>query len=150
MRTLLSLACLLAALASPSLAQDLPKGPKAPPPEPNPEPICDTAAPSSGDWLMGRWVAPHSRWEFTRAADGKAAFGLEQKSDINKALGWKPGTRIDGKVTRLTGCTVRLEAGDEAVPAFVFEGVLTADGKVYGFAVNPAGDSARWILRRER
>lgn len=150
LRLSLSLAALLTVLACPVLAEDLPQGPKAPPPEPLPDPICDTAKPDSGDWMLGRWVAPYSRWEFLRAANGAMTWSLEQKSDINQALGWKQGARLDGGVAAVSGCTLRLEAREGGEVAFAFDGVRTHDGKIYGFAVNPAGQQARWILRRER
>jgi hypothetical protein len=139
-------------LAVPALADDdaPPQGPKAPPPEPLPEPICDVAKPDGGDWLLGRWVAPYAKWAFERNTSGKLAWVLEQKPDINRAAGWKDGARIEGRVAAVSGCTVKLEAGEGGVVAFAFEGVKTDDGKIYGFAVNPAGQQIRWVLRRER
>jgi len=138
------------ALAMPALAdEDLPQGPKMTPPEPLPEPICDTAKPDTGDWLVGRWVAPYSKWEFSRA-EGGLGFRLEQKPDINRSLGWKDGATFTGKVVTVSPCSLRLAAGDNGEVAFAFEGVRTDDGKIYGFAVNPAGQQLRWVLRRER
>lgn len=147
-RAVLVLACL--ATAFPALADEsLPQGPKAPPPEPLPEPICDTAKPDGGDWLLGRWVAPYSKWEFKRDAKG-LAWHLEQKPDINRSLGWKDGTSIDGSVEAVSACSMRLVAGDDGEVAFSFDGVRTDDNKIYGYAVNKAGQKLRWVLRRER
>ncbi|KIL97089.1 hypothetical protein CCC_00150 [Paramagnetospirillum magnetotacticum MS-1] len=146
-RAALALCCLLTAV--PALAEDLPQGPKAPPPEPLPDAICDIAKPDSGDWLLGRWVAPYSKWEFKREAQG-LTWTLEQKPDINRDLGYKQGTVIDGKVSELSACTFRLTAVENGETAFNFEGVLTDGGKIYGYATNKAGQGARWILRRQR
>lgn len=150
-RAALAACCLLAAVTvmGPALAQDLPKGPKAPPPEPLPDATCDTAKADSGDWLVGRWVAPFSRWEFKRDAQG-LVWKLEQKPDINRDLGYKQGTVIEGKVTAISPCTMNLQATENGETAFAFEGVRTEDGKIYGYALNKAGQNARWILRRER
>ncbi|RAU23502.1 hypothetical protein CU669_03980 [Paramagnetospirillum kuznetsovii] len=137
-------------LSVPALAEDLPQGPKAPPPEPLPEAICDTSKADAGNWLLGRWVAPYSKWEFIRPASGPMTWTLEQKADLNQSLGWKQGTRIDGRVATLSPCSARLEAGDDGQVAFTFDGVLTAEGKVYGYAMNTSGQQVRWILRRER
>ncbi len=140
----------LIALALPALAEDLPQGPKAPPPEPLPEASCDAAKPDSGDWLVGRWVAPYSKWEFRRAAAGNLVWTLEQKPDINRSEGWKDGARFDGKVDAVSACTLRLTAGDNGEVAFTFNGVLTEGGKIYGYAANSSGQQLRWVLRRER
>jgi hypothetical protein len=146
-RAVLALCCLFA--ISPALAQDLPKGPKAPPPEPLPDASCDTAKADSGDWLVGRWVAPYSKWEFKREAQG-LVWKLEQKPDINRELGYKQGTVIEGKVAEISACTLRLTAVENGETAFDFEGVRTEDGKIYGYASNKAGKGVRWTLRRER
>ncbi|EME70218.1 hypothetical protein H261_09172 [Paramagnetospirillum caucaseum] len=146
-RAALALCCLLA--AAPTWAEDLPQGPKAPPPEPLPDAPCDTARPDSGDWLVGRWVAPYSKWEFRRDAQG-LAWKLEQKPDVNRNLGYKQGAVIEGKVTAVSPCTMTLQAAENGETAFAFEGVRTEDGKIYGYAVNKAGQNARWTLRRER
>jgi len=146
-RAALALCCLLT--AAPAFAQELPKGPKAPPPEPLPDATCDTAKPDAGDWLVGRWVAPYSKWEFKREAQG-LTWTLEQKPDINRDLGYKQGTVIEGKVSELSACTFRLIAVENGETAFDFQGVRTEDGKVYGYATNKAGQGARWTLRRER
>ncbi|TAN63050.1 MAG: hypothetical protein EPN20_10275, partial [Magnetospirillum sp.] len=90
------------ALGLPAWADDLPRGPKAAPPEPLPEATCDTARADTGDWLVGRWVAPYSKWEFQRAAGGGLVWTLDQKPDINRSLGWKEGARIDGKVAAVS------------------------------------------------
>ena len=146
-RAALALCCLL--ISAPALAEDLPKGPKAPPPEPLPDATCDTAKADSGDWLVGRWVAPFSKWEFKREAQG-LVWKLEQKPDINRDLGHKQGTVIEGKVSEISPCTMKLVATENGETAFAFEGVRTEDGKIYGYALNKAGQNARWILRRER
>lgn len=149
MRAPLLLAALL--LAAPAfaplaLADDaLPQFPKAGPPQPLPEAGCDTAQASDGAWLLGRWVAPQSRWEFTR--DGQAiAWSLERKGNLNGEFGWQDGTRITGTAESVSPCTVHLVAGQGA---FRFEGVLL-DGKVFGYAANTKGDHVRFTLRRER
>lgn len=136
--------------ALPALADDdFPQGPKAAPPEPLPEPICDTAKPDNGAWLLGRWVAPYSKWEFLSEGAG-TAFKLEQKPDINRSLGWKDGASFGGKVVALSGCSLRATAGEDDDIAFTFDGVRTDDGKIYGVAVNKSGQQLRWVLRRER
>lgn len=147
-RAALAVCCLLAA-APAALAQELPKGPKAPPPEPLPDATCDTDAADAGDWLVGRWVAPYSKWEFRREAQG-LVWRLEQKPDLNKDLGYKQGTVIEGKVESISPCTMHLVAAENGATAFDFQGVRTEDGKIYGYAVNKAGQGARWTLRRER
>ncbi|MGE5547710.1 MAG: hypothetical protein ACM33T_12485 [Solirubrobacterales bacterium] len=139
-------ALLLAALALPAAAQELPKFPKAAPPEPTPDPICDTAKPSGGDWLLGRWVAPNTKWSFERAG-GAIGWTLERKGSINQDFGWQDGATITGTVDKVSGCTVSLKAGQGD---FLFDGVLTEDGKLYGYAVNKAGQTVRFVLRRER
>jgi len=148
-RLRLVLAAMLSLLAVPALAQDLPQGPKAPPPDPLPEPLCDAARPDSGDWLVGRWVMPYGRWDIRREAGG-LAWTLEQKPDINAALGWKDGARIDGTVQAVSACTLRLVAGEGGGTAFAFDGVRTEDGRIYGYATSRAGQRIRWTLRRER
>lgn len=130
-----------------AFAQELPKGPKAPPPEPLPDATCDTAKPDAGDWLLGHWVAPYSKWEFRR--DGVAMnWKLEQKADINKDLGYKEGAVLTGKVDELSACSLKFAARDGEQIAFTFEGVRTEDGRIYGFADNGKGQTARWTLRR--
>ncbi len=84
-RAALALCCLL--ISTPALAQDLPKGPKAPPPEPLPDAPCDAAKADSGDWLVGRWVAPFSKWQFKRDAQG-LVWKLEKKPDLNREMGY--------------------------------------------------------------
>lgn len=147
-RAALALCCLFLAVPA-ALAEDLPKGPKAPPPEPLPDATCDTTKADSGDWLVGRWVAPYSKWEFKRDAQG-LVWKLEQKPDINRDLGYKQGTVIEGKVEAISACTMKLVATENGETAFAFEGVRTEDGKIYGYAANKAGQNARWTLRRER
>ena len=150
MRQIVVISLALIAFSLPVFAADLPQGAKAPPPEPLPEASCDATKANSGDWLVGRWVAPYSKWEFQRAAAGDLVWSLEQKPDINRSLGWKDGTRIDGKVAAVSACTLRLTAGDGGAVAFAFEGVRTDDGKIFGYAVNTSGQQLRWVLRRER
>ena len=58
LRPFATAAIALLALTLPAWAEDFPQGPKAPPPEPLPEAVCDTARPDAGDWLVGNWVAP--------------------------------------------------------------------------------------------
>jgi hypothetical protein len=144
MRAFLALAALLA--AAPALADDtLPQFPKAGPPQPLPEAACDTAQASDGAWLIGRWVAPRTRWEFTRE-DGAIAWSMERKGNLNAEFGWQDGTRIAGTAETVTACTVALVAGQGA---FRFEGVLI-DGKLFGYAANTKGEHVRFTLRRER
>ncbi|MBR9971246.1 hypothetical protein [Magnetospirillum sulfuroxidans] len=136
--------CLCASL--PALAQELPQFPKAGPPGSLPEPLCDTALANNGEWLVGRWVSPQSRWEFHRQGTA-LVWSLERKGSINDGLGWSEGTRFDGNVDAVSGCTFSISAGGGQ---FVMEGVLTDGGKVFGVAANAKGNSARFILRRER
>lgn len=133
-------------LAAPALAEDFPKSPKVGPPEPLPEPACDTALANNGQWLLGRWVAPQTRVEFTREADG-LAWRMERKGSLNEEFGWRDGAVMSGRVDRATGCTLAMSGG---AGAFVFEGVLTDPGKIYGFATNRKGEHVRFVLRRER
>ena len=144
MRLIAPLALML--LATPALAQELPQFPKAAPPEPLPDAFCDTKAPNSGDWLLGRWVAPQSRWEFTRKGNA-IAWVLDRKGGMNGDFGWQDGTQIDGTVEAVSGCTVTLVAGQGA---FRFEGVLTESGKLFGFATSRRGEVVRFTLRREK
>jgi hypothetical protein len=136
----------LALAAAPAFAQELPQFPKVAPPEPLPDAICNTSLPNNGEWLLGRWVAPQSRWEFTRAGDG-IAWVLDRKGGANADFGWQDGAQISGKADKVTGCTVELVAGQGA---FRFEGVLTDGGRLFGFATNKKGENVRFTLRRER
>jgi hypothetical protein len=138
---LLPVACVM-----PAAAQDLPQFPKAGPPQPLPEAICDTGAASSGDWLVGRWVAPQTRWEFARK-DGGLTWTMDRKGAIAEDFGWTEGTSIGGAVDHASACTVALSGGGGA---FVFHGVLSDGGKLYGYATNRRGETVRFILRRER
>lgn len=142
----LALLVLTLCLPVAAIAQELPKFPKAGPPEPLPEPTCDTSVANNGEWLVGRWVAPQTRWEFTRVG-GKLGWEMDRKGQIATDFGWSDGTRINGPVDKVSGCTVNLSGGNGA---FVFEGVLSEAGKIYGFATNRAGQHVRFILRRER
>lgn len=145
MRLSAALAALLLVTA-PAGAADLPQFPKAGPPGPLPEPACDTGLANSGEWLVGRWVAPHTKWSFTR--QGQAiGWTLERRGSINEGFGWREGATITGTVDSVTGCTVTLKAGEGD---FLFDGVLTEGGKLYGFATNKAGEQVRFVLRRER
>ncbi len=124
---------------------NLPQFPKIRPPQPLPEAACDTTLANNGDWLLGRWVAPQTRFEFSRAAPA-IQWSLDRKGTSDE-FGWQSGAIITGTVTTVTGCTARLSAGGDA---FVFEGVLTDEGKLYGYATNKAGAAVRFVLRRER
>lgn len=146
MRSLVLALCLV--LALPAAAQEMPRFPKAGPPEPLPDASCDTAMADTGEWLVGRWVAPMARWEFMRQGAG-LVFRLDQKSGINNDFGWREGASITGTVQAVTGCTVKLAASDGGA-VFAFDGVLTEGGKIYGAASNKAGQSVRYVLRRER
>lgn len=142
-------AVLLAALltSAPAWADDaLPQFPKLGPPSPLPEAACDTALANNGEWLVGRWVAPQTRWEFTREG-GAITWSMDRKGNLNGEFGWQDGTRITGTAEAVTGCTVRLVAGQGA---FRFEGVLTDGGRLFGYAANTKGDHVRFTLRRER
>ncbi len=125
----------------------LPQFPKVGPPEPLPEAQCDTAAASDGGWILGRWVAPRTRWEFTRTAQGALVWTMDRQGGIGSNFGWQDGARIDGTVSGITGCTVTLDAGQGA---FAFQGVVIDGGKLFGFATNTKGDHVRFLLRRER
>lgn len=140
------LVAVLTLVAVPALAEDFPQSPKIGPPEPLPEPICDTTLANNGGWLLGRWVAPQTRMEFTRAGDA-LAWTMDRKGSVNTDFGWQDGTQIGGGVETVSGCTVTLSGGQGA---FRFQGVLTDSGKLYGFAVNPKGETVRFTLRRER
>jgi len=146
MRHLAAFAALVVAAASPVGAQELPQFPKAGPPQPLPEASCDTSLANNGEWLLGRWVAPQTRWEFTRSG-GTIAWTLDRKGGLNADFGWQDGAQITGTVENVTGCTVMLVAGEGA---FRFEGVLTETGKLFGFATNRKGEAVRFTLRRER
>lgn len=144
MRLVFVAACLCAAF--PAVAQELPQFPKSGPPDSLPEPVCDTTRADGGDWLLGHWVSPHSRWEFHRQ-DGALHWVLERKGSVNDTLGWDEGARLDGAVTAVSPCSFTLDGGNGQ---FVMNAVLTDGGKVFGVAVNPKGDSVRFLLRRER
>lgn len=148
MRPAMRFAVILAALvaAVPAWAQELPQFPKIAPPEPLPEAICDTTLANNGEWLLGRWVAPQSRWEFTRSG-AAIAWTLERKGSANQDFGWQDGTQITGAAEHVSGCSVVLTAGQGA---FRFQGVLTDSGKLYGYATNRKGEVVRFTLRRER
>lgn len=135
----------LAPLAAPAAAQELPHFPKASPPQPLPDPPCDAARPDGGDWVIGNWVGPQTRLRFTRTAEG-IRWTLDRKG-AGGEFGWQDGATLDGRVTAASACTLRLEAGGGA---FVFDGVRTEDGRIYGFATNRAGATVRFLLRRER
>jgi hypothetical protein len=135
-------------LAAPAFAEDLPQGPKAGPPEPLPEADCDTSLPNNGEWLLGRWVAPMSKWEFTRSGGG-LDFRFEQKQGHNSEYGYRDGAVITGKVAQVSGCTMTLAAG-EGDASFGFEGVRIDGGRIFGFARSTDGKHVRYTLRRER
>jgi hypothetical protein len=143
---LLAVAALVLPAVPAALAQELPKFPKAGPPEPLPEATCDTAIANNGEWLVGRWVAPQTKWEFSRK-DGGLIWTMDRKGSIANDFGWVDGTQIGGPVDKASGCTVALSGGNGA---FMFEGVLSDGGKLYGFATNKRGEHVRFILRRER
>lgn len=130
----------------PALAEDLPRFPKAGPPAALPEALCDQTQASDGVWLLGRWVSPHSRWEFQRQGQ-TLVWSLERKGSVDDGMGWSAGTRIDGQVQAVSPCGFTLGAGDGQ---FVMEGVLTDGGKLYATAANAKGKTARFVLRRER
>lgn len=141
-----ALICAALVAAAPALAEDLPQFPKIAPPEPLPEATCDTGLANNGEWLLGRWVGPQARWEFTRAA-GAITWVLDRKGGMNADFGWQDGAQISGTADKVTGCTVSLVAGQGA---FRFEGVLTDTGKLYGYATSRKGEVVRFTLRRER
>jgi hypothetical protein len=141
--------CLLTALpaAADGDGDDkLPQFPKVRPPSPLPETTCDASRPGGGDWLVGRWVGPQTVLSFSRGANS-LAWVLDRKSAAGE-FGWAAGGTIEGIVVAATACTVRLTAGPDG--AFVFEGVLTEEGRLYGYAVNKAGADVRFTLRREK
>lgn len=133
-------------LSVPALAQELPKFPKAGPPETMPEPPCDATVANNGDWLVGNWVSPHSRWKFTRQGDG-LVWSLDRSGTINDGLGWSAGAHLDGTVGAVSACSFVLDSGNGQ---FVMNAVFTDGGKIYGAAANANGASARFLLRRER
>lgn len=137
---------LLSTVPAHAADDELPQFPKIGPPQPLPEAPCDTAKASTGDWLIGRWVAPQTKWEFTRQGDA-VTWTLDRKGSVNTDFGWQDGARITGTAEAVTGCTVSLVAGQGA---FRFEGVLTENGKLFGYATNTKGDNVRFTLRRER
>lgn len=145
MRVILA-AALFAILALPALAADFPKSPKIGPPEPLPDAICDLSVPSDGEWVVGNWVAPRTKWIFARDG-GDLVWTMERKAQINEGFGWRDGATISGTVERITGCTIALKAGEGA---FSFDGVLTDRGHLFGYATNTRGDNVRFTLRRER
>ena len=144
------LALFLTAAALPAAAAEdedrLPQFPKAGPPNPLPEAACDTRRADAGDWLLGRWVGPQTALAFTRGGES-ITWVMDRKSNAGE-FGWTAGAVFDGRVAAVTGCTVRLTAGPD--DAFVFEGVLTGEGRLYGYAVNKAGADVRFVLRREK
>ncbi len=142
----LAVAVVLALAAVPALAQELPKFPKARPPQPLPEATCDVDRANSGDWLLGGWVAPQTRFHFSRP--GKDIVWTMDRKGGGDEFGWQEGATIDGRVAAVSACTLRLVAGPDG--AFTFEGVLTEGGMIYGYATNKAGDAVRFVLRRER
>lgn len=146
---LLRLAAVLSLLSAPALAEDdFPQSPKIGPPEPLPEASCDTAQKDGGQWLLGRWVAPNAKFEFSRASENEpVSFSLNRKAGFDE-FGWTSETIIKGMVDQLSPCSLRAHAGENG--QFVFEAVSTAPGKIYGFATNAKGDHVRFILRRER
>ena len=163
-------AAVLMLAAWPALGQELPKFPKARPPQPLPEATCDVDKADAGDWLLGGWVAPETRFQFSRTAKG-IVWTMDRKG-AGGEFGWQDGAVIDGRVATLSACSVGLVAGESpqtngmpAKPAgespqvdrpgdggaaVTFEGVLTEDGKIYGYATNKAGNDVRFVLRRER
>lgn len=138
-------AAMLTLLALPASAADFPKSPKIGPPEPLPGPSCDVAAASTGEWLVGHWVAPHTKWSFSR--EGSALVWIMDRKGFNDGFGWSDGATITGTVETATGCTVTLKAGEGA---FLFDGVLTDAGHLFGYATNTRGDNVRFTLRRQR
>ncbi|TAN66606.1 MAG: hypothetical protein EPN20_07110, partial [Magnetospirillum sp.] len=107
--------------ANPAWAENLPQFPKIGPPQPLPDPACNTAIANNGQWLLGNWVAPQARWTFTRKEAGAIAWTMDRKSSADEGFGWQQGAIIDGMVSAVSGCTVALSAGEGA---FAFEGVL--------------------------
>lgn len=146
MRVLSLVVALCLAPLVPAAAENLPQFPKIGPPGSLPEAACDTSRAHSGDWLLGRWVSPHSRWEFQRQGTA-LVWSLERKGSVDDGMGWSAGTRIDGAVSAVSACSFTLGAGDGQ---FSMEGVLTEGGKVYAVAANAKGKTARFLLRRER
>jgi hypothetical protein len=143
----LAAAILLALAVSPAAAEDeLPKFPKAGPPQPLPEATCDVGKADAGDWLLGGWVAPQTRLTFRRQG-ADIAWSMDRKGSGGE-FGWQEGAVIDGRVAAVSACTLRLVAGTDG--AFTFEGVLTEDGRIFGYATNKAGADVRFVLRRER
>jgi hypothetical protein len=148
MRRLILACCLLA--VAPALADDdFPRSPKIGPPDALPEANCDTAKPSTGDWLLGRWVGPNARWSFERGEGGRLGWTLERKGAMNEDFGWRDGAVIGGVADAVSACTVHL-LGDGGADKFSFDGVLIDGGKIYGTATNKAGGKVRFVLRRER
>jgi hypothetical protein len=129
---------------APAPVDHLPRFPKAgPPSDPLPEPPCDVSHPSDGAWLIGRWTAPGSRLAFLRRG-GAIVWRMEWPP---RTFG--PGTtRGGGTVAERSGCTVRF--GDTETDGFVFRGLLTGTGDLYGYAAPRHGHDVRFLFHRER
>ena len=138
-------AIVMALAIFPAAAQDFPQSPKAGPPSSLPDAPCDATHADNGDWLLGRWVGPQTKFDFVRQGTD-ITWVMDRKNSAGE-FGWQEGAIINGKVTAVTTCTLRMSAGDDD---FVFEGVLTQDGLLYGAAVNKAGRDVRFTLRRAR
>lgn len=133
--------------APPDLPDDgsgeLPHFPKAKPPQPLPEPVCDATRADAGDWLLGHWTGTGVRLEVRRQGAGVvwhlSGDNVASKFNVSAVNG------LSGTATALSPCTVSLSAG--APSAFVFEAVLTEDGQLFGYATDPDGDDIRFSLR---
>jgi len=147
MRRLALQSALLAALIIPVHAQEdldrLPQFPKLGPPDPLPEASCDTAEANGGGWLLGRWVAPRTRLEFTGKPQA-IAWAMDRGGGGGE-FGWSSDSSVEGRVAEVSGCSVRLVAD-----SFVFQAVLTDGGRLYGFATSKAGADVRMVFQKER
>ncbi len=129
---------------APAPEDHLPRFPKAAPPtDPLPAPPCDTGLSSDGQWLIGRWAAPGSRLSFKRRG-----------AVIDWRMGWPTNTfgkgaaRGGGAVASVSRCSVRF--GTASGDGFVFHGLLTGTGDLYGYAAEPDGQDVRFLFRRVR
>lgn len=129
-------------MAAPALAQDFPKSPKAGPPDAMPDALCDAGQSDTGAWAVGRWVAPQTRLEIM--ADG---FVLDRKGTMNDAFGWRDGARIQGRIAKVSPCTLELVTMDGG---FTLDAIRTEAGHLFTQARNAKGESLRLTFRRER
>lgn len=122
---------------------------KADPPDPLPEPLCDTTASTDGAWLAGVWVAPYAQFTFSKNAEGHWMFNYTQKRGVSEGHKQEFAS-FDGTLQQISPCAFAGQAGDRVA----FEGVLTEKGQIFATmnSIKVADDSKfrRYILRRAR